>query len=95
MTEYFRVGKLTGIRKFDREQIAEVLAVSYGVAMTAEELFAVDDDPDAKPNTSTPDLRRAFEVTFRFWNKQYATKVTSSNCPGTEGCPTSLAPRSI
>lgn len=68
---FCRVGKLTGLRKFDRDQIAEVLSVSYGVAMSAEELFAVDDDPDAKPNTSTPDLRRAFEVTFRFWNKQY------------------------
>jgi hypothetical protein len=68
---FFRVGKLNGLRKFDREQIAEVLTVSYGVPLTPEELFELDDDPDAKPDTSTPELRRAFEVTFRFWNKQY------------------------
>lgn len=72
-----------------------MLSVSYGVPLSSEELFEVDDDPDAKPNTSTPELRRAFEVTFRFWNKQYVYQRFLLISLDTAGFHTSLVLRLI
>lgn len=45
--------------------------MSYGVPLEHEELIELDEYPDAQPKANTPELKRVFEIVFRFWNSQY------------------------
>lgn len=74
------------LKKFDTNQIAEILFVAWGTPLTEEELIALDEDPDAKPNTSKPELKRGFEIIFRFWNSQYGRLSYFPRAPFDHNC---------
>jgi len=83
---FSREGKQNAVKKFDPSQIAEILFVSYGVPLDHEELIELDESPDAQPKANTPELKRVFEIIFRFWNSQYGRLAYFPRAPFDNNC---------
>jgi len=60
--------------------------VSYGVPLSDEEIISLDEDPDAKPDVSTPELKQVFEIIFRFWNSEYGRLSYHPRTPFDNNC---------
>jgi hypothetical protein len=63
--------KMMALKKFDTEQIAEVMCYSLGEPLTDEELIKLDKNPLGRPDVTKAPLQQVFEIIFRMWNKEY------------------------
>jgi len=63
---------MNALKKFDTEQVSEVMCFSLGVPLGDDELLRLDKNPLGRPDVvSSPELQQVFEVIFRMWNKDY------------------------